>query len=137
MRHASRVAGILIICSMVAATLAAEMPLIADPSVPAATGKINFEHDKNHNIKFHIDTKHLARPDSLTPPKQAYIVWIQPRGKDPQNAGVLTVDQNLQGSFRGTTPFQTFDVFITAEDSPSADHPSGQQILHGTVQAQS
>jgi hypothetical protein len=77
------------------------MQLIADPSVPAATGKINFEHDKNHNIKFHIETKHLARPESLTPPKQAYVVWIQPRSKDPQNAGVLTVDQNLQGSFRG------------------------------------
>jgi hypothetical protein len=137
MRPAWRVAGILIICSMVGTAFAGEMQLIADQSVPAATGKVNFEHDKNHNIKFHIDTKHLARPESLTPPKQAYVVWIQPRGKDPQNAGVLTVDQNLEGSFRGTTPYPTFDVFITAEDSPSADHPSGTQVLHGTVQAQS
>ena len=136
MRHASRLAGFLIICCMVGVAFAAEMPLIADPSVPAASGKINYEHDKNHNIKFHIDTQHLARPESLTPAKQAYVVWIQPRGKDPQNAGVLTVDQSLKGSFRSTTPYPTFDVFITAEDTPSADHPSGQQILHGTVQAQ-
>jgi hypothetical protein len=91
MRHAWRVAGILIICSMVGTAFAGEVQLIADQSVPAATGKINFEHDKNHNIKFHIDTKHLARPESLTPPKQAYVVWIQPRGKDPQNAGVLSL----------------------------------------------
>jgi len=136
MRHASLVAGILILCSIVGIAFAGEVPLIADPSVPGATAKIDFEHDKNHNIKFHIEAKHLARPDSLTPAKTAYIVWIQPRGKDPEKAGVLTVDQNLEGSFRGTTPYQTFDVFVTAEDSPNVDHPTGPQILKGTVQAQ-
>lgn len=114
---------------------AGDIPLVADASIPAAIGTIHFEHDKNHNIKFHVDTKHLARPDSLTPAKSVYVVWVQPRGKDPMNAGVLTVDNNLEGSFRGTTPFQTFDVFVTAEDSASADHPSGPQLLKATVQA--
>jgi hypothetical protein len=136
MRHASRVAGILILCSMVGVAFAGEVQLIADPSVPAATGKLNFEHDKNHNIKFHIDAKHLARPDALTPAKSVYVVWVKARGKDPQNAGILSVDQNLEGSFRGTTPYQTFDVFVTAEESPRVDYASGTQILHGTVQAQ-
>jgi hypothetical protein len=130
-------ASFLIVCCLVGIALAGDIPLVADPSIPAGMGTIHYEHDKNHNIKFHIDTKHLARPDSLTPAKQVYVVWIQPRGKDPINAGVLSVNEKLEGSFRGTTPYQTFDVFITAEDSPSADHPSGPQLLKATVQAQS
>lgn len=129
------VASLLIVCCLVGAALAGDIPLVADPSIPAAAGTIHFEHDKNHNIKFHIDTKHLARPDQLTPPKSVYVVWIQPRGKDPVNAGELTVDNKLDGSFRGTTPYQTFDVFVTAEDSANADHPSGMQLLKATVQA--
>lgn len=127
---------VLIVCSLACVALAGDVPMIADPSIPAAAGNIDYLHDKNHNIKYHIDTKHLARPDSLTPAKQVYVVWIQPRGKDPMNAGVLSVNDKLEGSFRGTTPYQTFDVFITAEDAASADHPSGPQLLKATVQAQ-
>lgn len=131
------VALFLIVCCLVGVALAGDIPLVADPSIPAAMGTIHYEHDKNHNIKFHIDTKHLARPDQLTPAKSVYVVWIQPRGKDPVNAGVLTVDDKLQGSFRGTTPYQTFDVFVTAEDSANVDHPSGTPLMKAPVQAQS
>jgi hypothetical protein len=127
---------VLIVCSLACVALAGDVPMIADPSIPAAAGNIDYLHDKNHNIKYHIDTKHLARPDSLTPAKQVYVVWIQPRGKDPMSAGVLSVNDKLEGSFRGTTPYQTFDVFITAEDAANADHPSGPQLLKATVQAQ-
>ena len=126
---------VLIVSSLVCVALAGDVPLIADPSIPAAAGNINYLHDKNHNIKYHIDTKHLARPDSLTPPKQVYVVWIQPRGKDPINAGLLSVNDKLEGSFRGTTPYQTFDVFVTAEDSANVDHPTGPPLLKATVQA--
>ena len=127
---------VLVVSCLICVALAGDVPLIADPSVPAAAGNIDYLHDKNHNIKYHIDTKHLARPNSLTPAKQVYVVWIQPRGKDPMNAGELRVDDKLNGSFRGTTPFQTFDVFITAEDSANAEHPSGPPLLKATVQAQ-
>ena len=127
---------VLIVCSLACVALAGDVPMIADPSIPAAGGNIDYLHDKNHNIKYHIDTKHLARPDSLTPAKQVYVVWIQPRGKDPMNAGVLSVNDKLEGSFRGTTPYQTFDVFITAEDAANSDHPTGPQLLKATVQAQ-
>jgi hypothetical protein len=131
------VALLLIVCCLAGAALAGDIPLVADASIPAGAGTIHYEHDKNHNIKFHIDTKHLARPDSLTPAKSVYVVWIQPRGKDPVNAGVLSVNEKLEGSFRGTTPYQTFDVFVTAEDSASADHPTGTPLMKATVQAQS
>jgi len=47
---------------------------------------------------------------------------------------VLAVNNNLEGSFSGTTPSKTFNVVVTAEDSPTVTQPSGPEILHGTVQ---
>jgi len=113
---------------------AAEVTMTASPAVPAAQGSISFQHDRNHNTKFTVHAKHLAKPDALTPAKSAYVVWTQPRGKDAQNQGVLSVNENLEGSLSGTTPQQTFDVIVTAEDSANIDHPSGTEVLRGTVQ---
>jgi hypothetical protein len=113
---------------------AADVPMVAGSQVPAAAGKISYQHDRNGNVKFTLSTKNLAAPSQLTPPKNAYVVWVEPRDQQPQNAGVLAVNNNLEGSFSGTTPSKTFNVVVTAEDSPTVTQPSGPEILHGTVQ---
>jgi hypothetical protein len=102
--------------------------------VPAASGKINYEHDRNGNIKLEIKTKHLAAPERLTPAKNSYVVWIRSNDAQTQNAGVLKVNDNLEGSFITTTPIKAFDVVITAEDSPSVSQPSGPEVMHGSIQ---
>jgi len=117
-----------------AAAWAGEIPLVANSMVPGATGKVTYEHDRNGNIKVAIETKNLAAPDQLTPAKNAYVVWIEPRDKQPEKEGVLRVNNDLQGSFRTTTPYKAFDVVITAEDSPTVTQPTGPEILHGSVQ---
>jgi len=124
--------GLLAMC---VAAWAGDAPLIASSIVPAARGTVSFQHDKNGNLKYHISTKSLASPQQLTPAKNAYVIWLKPRDGQPQNVGVLTVNNNLQGSFAGTTPAKAFDVVITAEDNPSATQPTGPEVLHGTVQA--
>jgi FlaG/FlaF family flagellin (archaellin) len=113
---------------------AAETPMTASASTPAATGKISYQHDRNHNTSFTVHAKHLASPDSLTPAKSVYVVWTQPRGKDPQNQGTLKVNENLEGSLDGTIPAQIFDVFVTAEDSANVQGPSGPEVLRATIQ---
>ena len=62
------------------------------------------------------------------------MVWIQARGKDPQNQGVLKVNDKLEGTFENTVSNQDFDVFITAEDNPKAEFPSEPKLLKGTMQ---
>jgi anti-sigma-K factor RskA len=71
----------------------------------------------------------------LTPAKNDFVVWIIPRDSQPQNAGVLKVNNDLKGSFRGTTPAKVFDLKITAEDTPSIAQPTGPEIFHGSIQA--
>ena len=108
--------------------------MVASPIVPAAQGKLSYEHDRNGNIKFKIETKNLAAPEQLTPAKNAYVVWIVPRDGQPQNAGVLKVNNDLQGSFSSTTPAKAFDVKVTAEDNPTVSQPTGPEIFHAGVQ---
>jgi len=126
--------GMIAILVLSVAACAADIPLMASSLVPGATGKLSYEHDRNGNIKLAIATKNLASPGELTPARDAYVVWIEPRDKQPEKMGVLKVNNNLQGSFRTTTPYKAFDVVITAEDSPTVTQPTGPEILHGSVQ---
>ncbi|MCU1297935.1 MAG: hypothetical protein JWO91_2213 [Acidobacteriaceae bacterium] len=113
---------------------ASEVRLTADPSIPAAVGKAHLNKEKNGNLKLELQVHHLAKPSALTPARQAYVVWIQPRGKDPQNQGVLKLDDKLEGKFENTVSNQDFEVFITAEDNPTAESPSEPKLLKGTMQ---
>ena len=116
------------------AAWAGDIPLVASSAVPAASGKVSYEHDRNGNLKLDIKTKHLAAPERLTPAKNSYVVWIRSTDGQTQNAGLLRVNSNLEGSFSTTTPIKAFDISITAEDNPSASQPTGPEILHGSIQ---
>jgi hypothetical protein len=54
------------------------------------------EHDRNGNVTFTISTKHLAAPERLTPAKNSYVVWIRPTDGQPQNAGALRINNELE-----------------------------------------
>jgi hypothetical protein len=123
--------SILILCG---AVWAKDIPLVASSWVPAATGKVSYEHDRNGNVRFTISTKHLAVPERLTPAKNSYIVWIKTPDGQTQNAGLLKVNDDLEGSFSTTTPAKGFDILITAEDSPTASQPTGPDVMHGSIQ---
>jgi anti-sigma-K factor RskA len=133
MRHAS-VLTLIVGLILSVAVWAGEIPLVASSIVPAASGKVSYEHDRNGNIKLQIQTKNLASPERLTPGRNAYVVWIEPRDGQPQNAGVLKVNNDLDGSFSTTTPSKAFDIKVTAEDSPTVSQPTGPEIFHGGVQ---
>jgi hypothetical protein len=89
---------------------------------------VKYEHDRNRIIKLTISTEHLPTPQQLSPAKNNYVVWVIPRDGQPQNAGVLVVNNDLKGSFSTTTPAKAFDLKVTAEDAPSATQPMGPEI---------
>jgi hypothetical protein len=132
MRHLLVFTSALILC---VAAWAGEIPLVASSLVPAASGKVSYEHDRNGNIKLEIKTKHLADPARLTPAKHSYVVWIRSTDGQTQNAGVLRINSDLEGSFSTTTPIKAFDISITGEDNPGASQPTGPEIMHGSIQA--
>jgi hypothetical protein len=97
--------------------------------VPGAEGRAILEHDRNKNIQVTLEVNHLAKPQSLSPAKETYVVWIQPEGQQPSNVGVLRISDELRGDFRTTTPYKKFNLFVTAEDSATASSPSGTEIM--------
>ena len=100
---------------------------------PAAMGKVTTDNDRNGNTGVDVEVKHMAAPQSLTPAKSTYSVWIQPRGKDPEMLGMLRVNEDLEGHLKAATTYKDFDIFITAEDNVKPETPSSAVILKGTV----
>lgn len=101
---------------------------------PSAQGTVVTSTDRNGNTEVEVKVKHLARPQALVPPRQAYLVWVQPRGAQPELLGALKVNDDLEGSLKATTPQKNFEVLITAEDALKADVPSSNILLRGTVE---
>jgi hypothetical protein len=108
--------------------------LINTGVAPAAEGKVITSTDRNGNTQVEVQVKHLATPQKLTPPRQAYLIWVQPRGKAPELLGVLRVNDKLEGSLTATTPYKVFDISVTAEDTPHPEAPSDTVVLKGTVE---
>ena len=104
-------------------------------AAPAAQGKVVTSTDRNGNTKLEVQVKHMASPESLTPSRHSYVVWLAPRGQQPQVLGVLRINgDTLEGSVTGTTTEKVFDVVVTAEDNTSPTSPMGTEILKGTVE---
>ena len=100
---------------------------------PAAAAQLTDQKDDNGNTKLKIHVYHLAKPDALTPAREAYVVWIEPNGQPAQNMGVIKVNDNLESEFSTRTPFKKFKVYVTAEDGPKVTTPSGDKILEANV----
>jgi hypothetical protein len=102
--------------------------------VPAATGLVKVQKDKdNGDTKVDIRVDHLARPSSLTPSADVYLVWIRPNGGEALKQGAIGVDKNLSGELKVETGSKDFDVFITAEQGDSAAFPSSVEVLRTHV----
>lgn len=134
LRYVTAMAALLVSLALASPASASEVRLVADSSVPGAVGKAHLGKDKNGNLRLKLDVYHLARPSSLTPAKQTYVVWFEPKGKSAENEGQLQVNKKLEGKFETTTSYQDFDVFVTAEDNPRVETPSEPKVLKGTMQ---
>lgn len=102
-------------------------------SVPSAKGTVTTSHDRNNNTTVDMKVQHLAHPSALTPSAIVYVVWIQANGHSAENQGELMVDDNLNGEFKGSTPYKQFSIFVTPEQSAQVRMPEGEQVLTATV----
>ncbi|HEY7402098.1 MAG TPA: hypothetical protein VIB39_01135 [Candidatus Angelobacter sp.] len=133
MRHRDITLLVLLCLALATLAWAREDRLVNTGTAPAAEGKAITDTDRNGNTSVEVQVKHMATPQSLTPAKQAYLVWVQPRGKDAELLGALRVNSDLEGSLKATTTSRDFDILVTAEDNTRPDAPSSMVILRGTV----
>ena len=109
-------------------------PMSNAKQVPAASGEVRVVSVDSGNATIDVGVKHLARPAEAFPGTQAYIIWLKPDdGGAAQNLGELPLGDDLQGTFRTTTPFKRFQLFITAEQQSNVTSPSQNRVLDTTV----
>jgi hypothetical protein len=112
-----------------------ELRLTGNPDVPGAEGKAKVSTTDNGNTKIDLVVKHLAPPEQVSSGATAYVVWVQntQRSEYAQNLGALKVDSDLNGSITAVTSLRSFDLYITAEPSPSTTAPTGKALLRTNV----
>jgi hypothetical protein len=109
-------------------------PLAVSDRLPAAQGSVTVKPRPDGNSTVDVVVAHLAPPERAAPGASAYVVWLVPRdGAGPQNMGVLTPDDKLNGEFHTTTPFRDFDVRVTAEPNARATSPTAHEVMHASV----
>jgi hypothetical protein len=108
--------------------------MTASNIVPGATGELQVDKEKDGNSQVELKADHLAKPGRLTPSANAYVVWFQQEGSQPQSQGELRVGDDLKAELKSTTAFHNFNVFVTAETDARTRVPSEHVVLRATVQ---
>ncbi len=112
-----------------------KVEMMAGTDAPAAHGTVILKQGDNGNRQIEVKASSLARPDLLKPPENAYVVWLQEPGHEPQNVGQLKVDDKGNGDLQTVTAFRRFKLFITAEENAQAHEPDGMQVLSADIAA--
>jgi hypothetical protein len=105
--------------------------LRTDNRVPAATGRVEAKASPNQNTELKVEVKYLAPPSRVRPGASTYVVWAQGLEPDalPQNLGALRVNDKLSGTLTTVTPLSTFSLFLTPEESPVVQAPTGEPLM--------
>ena len=110
------------------------MTFLTSTIVPAATGEVKVKKDNNSNYVLNLEVRNLAGPKSLTPPHEAYVVWMEDGRNAVKKLGQLSpgsgiLSKSLKASLSATSVTEPTRVFITAEESVDRSVPEGQIIL--------
>jgi hypothetical protein len=100
---------------------------------PGAVAKLDVKANTG-NTELMLKAEHLAKPTLLSQPATNYVMWVEQEGHEPQNVGVLRVDDALKGEVRATTTATRFMVLVTAEDDAKTQTPSERIVLRANVQ---
>jgi hypothetical protein len=104
-------------------------------AAPAAQGRVTVKPESNGNQEVDVAVEHLAAPSRAFEGTSVYVVWLVPaNGGGPQNMGVLSTSDELNGHLKIQTTFKSFEILVSAEAAPNVVSPSGKRVLSAIVQ---
>jgi len=81
-----------------------------------------------------LEAQHLPPPDRVLGGATHYAVWIVPNGRQPVLGALLDYDvDSRDGDARMTTPYDSFEVRVTAERNATPASPSSEVVLRRRV----
>ncbi|EKD31068.1 MAG: hypothetical protein ACD_77C00410G0002 [uncultured bacterium] len=101
---------------------------------PAAKGSVKVKEDSNKNYRIKIHIVDLAEPERLSPPRNAYVVWMVADDNVPKNIGQIKTStalfsNKLKADFESVSVEKPKKIFITAENDPSIQYMYSEMIL--------
>lgn len=125
-----------ILCALVTAlavsgcSRAAVYEMDSGERTAGADGKVEVTRDGNGNRVVSLNVAHLPMPSRLDEGASTYVVWISPEESNYQyNMGQLRLTKDRTGTITFTTPFNTFEMVVTAEIQGNVLAPSKQVVL--------
>jgi hypothetical protein len=100
---------------------------------PSAEGKVQVATGDKGNRSLKVEAKNLLPANTAFPGASTYVVWLKPAEGKPVNIGVLSPDKKLNAELDTKTPFTTFEIMVTAEESMQPMKPSGNEVLTADV----
>ena len=125
---------VVVIIGLLFSSCARKLTFASSPVLPAAEGKVKIKKDDNQNYIVSVDITRLAKPNSLTPPKEVYVVWMESDGNRTRNIGQINpssglFSKTLKGSLKATATARPTRIFLTAEDNGNVQYPGSQRVL--------
>ena len=96
-------------------------------------GTVTVEQDDNGNLSGMLEISHAPMPSSFER-KSVYVLWLQPEDANERyNMGKIRLDEDDRtGELLFTTPFDSFDLWVTAEPQGKETAPGDDVVLQYT-----
>ncbi|HEY1086693.1 MAG TPA: hypothetical protein VGE37_03325 [Archangium sp.] len=110
------------------------VPMQGTSTTPAGEGTVSAMKSEDGNTALRVKVKHLAPANKVDEEANVYVVWVEPTNGTPQNVGILSVNNEREGTLNTLTPHSSFRVIITPERSGQVSEPSGDELFTSTVE---
>jgi hypothetical protein len=102
--------------------------------VPGAEGTVKVKKDNNGNYHIEINFENLADSKKLTPPRSAYVVWMETKETGVKNIGQIHSASGMfskakKASIETVSASVPTRIFVTAEDDPKVEFAGPDIIL--------
>lgn len=109
-------------------------PFLTSTVLPAAQGTVQVKKDANRNYEISIRLSSLAPSTRLTPPSNAYVVWLVTAENTNKNLGQINTSTNfmsekLNAKFETVSGIKPVKIFITAENDASVENPTYNSLI--------
>jgi hypothetical protein len=90
----------------------------------SAGGRVNVYLDQDDNHVVELVFHDLAPAQQAFAGTSFYMIWLVPKGAPPQPVGIITPNEARGATVTIRTPYEEFDVVLTAEPVGNPSRPS-------------
>ena len=127
-------AFVMVLGISVFSSCATKTAFLSSEVVPAAEGTVSIRMDANKNYLIKVDVANLANSRNLTPPKSAYVIWMETDDSRSHNIGQIisstgSMSNKLKASFETVSANKPSKIFITAEDDADIQYTYSDVVM--------